>query len=176
MIFLETKLSEVFIIEPIPSIDERGLFVRTWCKKEFAKHGLIAEFVQCNISQNKRSGTVRGMHFQEAPYDEEKLIRCSNGAIYDVLIDLRVQSPTYKQWEAYNLSANNKNMLYVPKGLAHGFQTLEDNTEVFYQMSEYYQPLYAKGVRWDDPAFTIQWPLNIEIISQRDKSFSLFRG
>ena len=158
MIFTETKLKGAFVLEPERQEDERGFFARTFCQKEFEAHGLNPRLVQCNISFNKKKGTLRGMHYQAAPYEEAKLVRCTMGAIYDVIIDLRPQSPTYKQWIAEELSAENRKMLYIPGGFAHGFQTLEDNTEVFYQMSGYYAPEHATGVRWDDPTFGIKWP------------------
>ena len=153
MIFTETKLKGAFIIDLEPIQDERGLFARTWCKKEFEDHGLNPNLVQCNTSFNKKKGTLRGMHYQAAPYEEAKLVRCTMGAIYDVIIDIRQGSKTYMQLFACELTAENRKMLYVPEGFAHGFQTLEDNTEVFYQMSEFYHPDYAKGIRWNDSAF-----------------------
>src|SRR5919199_3217742 len=148
MIFTETKLKGAFLIEPEPRADERGFFARTWCQREFEAHGLRTRWVQCNISFNKKKGTLRGMHYQLAPYAEAKLVRCTRGAIYDVIIDLRYDSPTFKQWQALNLTADNRQMLFIPEGFAHGFQTLDDDTEVFYQMSEFYAPDCAKGVRW----------------------------
>lgn len=176
MIFTETPLKGVFIIDPQRLEDERGFFARTWCEREFAEHKLTAHFVQCNISFNKRKGTLRGLHFQVAPHEEVKLVRCTSGAIYDVIIDLRSDSPTFKCWASFELSAENRRMLYVPNGLAHGFQTLIDNTEVFYQMSEFYSPQFAKGVRWNDMAFGINWPMEPSIISIKDQSYGLFES
>ncbi len=187
MIFTETKLKDAFIIEPERLEDERGFFARTWCKQEFESHGLNQKLVQCNISFNKKKGTLRGMHYQEAPHEEARLVRCTMGAIYDVIIDLRPDSPTYCQWISVVLSAPGSQptsqnsqptahykMLYVPEGFAHGFLTLEDNTEVFYQMSEFYAPEYTKGVRWNDPAFNILWPEDVVEISDRDKQYPDF--
>lgn len=174
MIFIETKLKGAFIIEPEPIEDERGFFARTFCQEEFKAHGLNFRVVQCNISFNKERGTLRGMHYQIAPYQEAKLVRCTRGAIYDVIIDLRPESPTFKQWIAVELTAENRRMLYVPEGFAHGFQTLEDNTEVFYMMSEFYHPECARGVRWNDPAFGIEWAIAVTIISAKDRKYPNF--
>jgi dTDP-4-dehydrorhamnose 3,5-epimerase len=154
--------------------DERGFFARTYCEREFDSHKLYSRFVQCNTSFNKLKGTLRGMHFQEAPHGEVKLIRCTRGAIYDVIIDLRPESATFKKYFAAVLSAENGRMLYVPQRFAHGFQTLEDNTEVFYQMSQFYAPEHARGVRWNDPAFGIEWPEGERIILDRDQSYGDF--
>jgi dTDP-4-dehydrorhamnose 3,5-epimerase len=175
VIFTELKLRGAFVIDPERISDERGFFARTWCSREFVEHGLNPCIAQCNISFNERAGTLRGMHFQLAPYAESKVVRCMLGSIYDVIIDLRPNSSTYKQWEAIELTAFNRRMLYIPEGFAHGFQTLEPASEVFYQMSEFYHPQSASGVRWDDPLFAIQWPLSDErCISEKDKSFALF--
>ena len=180
MIFIETKLKGAFIIEPEPLEDERGFFARTFDQKEFEARGLNPRVVQCNISFNKKKGTLRGMHYQIAPYEEAKLVRCTKGAIYDVILDLRSESPTFKQWIAVELTAYSSQltapyrMLYIPEGFAHGFQTLEDNTEVFYQMSEFYHPECSRGVRWDDPAFGIEWPEDERIISVRDQQYPDF--
>jgi len=171
MIFTETKLKGAFIVDLESIEDERGFFARTWCSKEFKAHGLNPDLVQCNTSFNKKRGTLRGMHYQTAPYEEAKLIRCTMGAIYDVIIDIRKESKTYMQWFACELTAENRKMLYVPEGFAHGFQTLKDDTEVFYQMSTFYYPECAKGIRWDDPAFSIDWPIAKKIISERDMNF-----
>ena len=171
MIFTETELRGAFIIEPEPIRDERGFFARTWCKKEFSGHGLNPNLAQCNTSFNKKRGTLRGMHYQAAPFAEAKLVRCTMGAIYDVIIDIRKESETYLKWFACELTAQNRKMLYVPEGFAHGFQTLEDNTEVFYQMSESYHEEYARGIRWNDPAFSIIWLANVNLISERDSSY-----
>ncbi len=174
MKFVETKLKGAFIIELEGFDDERGFFARTFCQKEFEAHGLSPTLVQCSISFNKKTGSLRGMHYQVAPYEEAKLVRCTRGAIYDVIIDLRPESSTFKQWIAVELTAENHRMLYVPEGSGHGFQTLEDNTEVFYQMSEFYHPECARGVRWDDPAFEIKWPISNRILSDRDCSYPDF--
>jgi len=175
VIFCETKLKGAFIIEPERLEDERGLFARTFCQEEFRAHGLDPRVVQCNISFNRKKGTLRGMHYQIAPYEEAKLVRCTRGALYDVAIDLRPESPTFKQWIAVELTAENRRMLYVPEGFAHGFQTLEDNTEVFYQMSEFYHPECTRGGRWDDPAFGIEWPpVEQRLISPRDQEYPNF--
>ena len=174
MIFVETRLKGAFIIEPERIEDERGFFARTWCQHEFEARGLNARLAQCNISFNTMKGTLRGMHYQIAPHEETKLVRCTMGAIYDVIVDLRPASPTFKQWEAVELTAGNRRMLYIPGGFAHGFQTLGDETEVFYQMSEFYHPGSSRGARWNDPAFGIAWPLTISTISQRDRSYPLY--
>jgi dTDP-4-dehydrorhamnose 3,5-epimerase len=174
MIFQETKLKGAFIIEPERLEDERGFFARTWCKREFKTHGLNPELVQCNISFNKKRGTLRGMHYQVAPCEEVRLVRCTMGAIFDVTIDLRPDSQTFKQWFSVELTVENRKMLYIPEGFAHGFITLEDNTEVFYQMSEFYAPECARGVRWNDPAFNILWPEDVVEISDRDKQYPDF--
>jgi dTDP-4-dehydrorhamnose 3,5-epimerase len=174
LIFTETKLGGAFIIEPERREDDRGFFARTWCQQEFRARGLSTRLVQCNISFNRNKGTLRGMHYQAAPFEEAKLVRCTGGAIYDVIVDLRPQSGTYKQWIAVELSSENRTMLYIPEGFAHGFQTLVDHTEVFYQMSEFYAPAFARGVRWNDPAFGIQWPPDNQIISSRDQQYPGF--
>ena len=176
MIFTETKLKGAFILEPDRLEDDRGFFARSWCQREFAAHSLNPRLVQCSISFSKKKGTLRGMHYQLSPYAETKLVRCTNGSIYDAIIDLRPQSPTFKQCFGLVLTARNHKMLYVPEGFAHGFLTLEDNTEVFYQMSEFYSPEHARGVRWNDPAFGIAWPLNPSIISERDRNYSDFNN
>lgn len=174
MKFIETKLKGAYIIELEPMEDERGFFARSFCQKEFEEHGLNPRIVQCNISYNKKKGTLRGMHYQGVPHEEAKLVSCLRGAIYDVIIDLRPSSTTYCKWFAVELSAQNYKMLYVPEGFAHGFQTLENNTVVFYQMSEFYHPECARGVRWDDKAFGITWPLSVKITSNKDRSLSRF--
>lgn len=174
MIFVETKLKGAFIIEPERKEDERGFFARTWCRQEFEQHGLNSNLAQCSISYNKRKGTIRGMHFQDKPWPEAKLIRCTMGTVYDVVVDLRRDSPTFKQWVAEELSAENRRMLYVPQGFAHGFQTLRNNTEIYYQMSEYHRPEAAGGVRWNDPALGIAWPLSAVVVSERDDRFPDF--
>jgi dTDP-4-dehydrorhamnose 3,5-epimerase len=174
MIFKEITLKGAFMIEPERRHDERGFFARTWCQREFAAKGLPPAWVQCNISFSRQRGTLRGMHYQAAPYEEAKLVRCTMGAIYDVIIDLRHESPTFRQWLALELTADNRRMLFIPQGFAHGFQTLADDSEVFYQMSQFYAPEYARGVRWDDPAFRVSWPAEKRIISERDRSFPDF--
>jgi len=170
MIFTETKLKGSYIIEPERVKDERGFFARTFCREEFKSHSLNPNLVQCNISYNKKKGTLRGMHYQIAPHEEAKLVSCIRGSIYDVIIDVRPDSLTYGQWIAIELTALIK-MLYVPEGFAHGFQSLEDDTLVFYQMSEFYHPESARGIRWDDPIFAIQWPISDKIMSDKDKSY-----
>jgi dTDP-4-dehydrorhamnose 3,5-epimerase len=174
MIFSATALAGAYLIEPERLEDERGFFARTWCVDEFAARGLNPRLVQCSISFNRRKGTLRGMHFQAAPHEEAKLVRCTRGAIYDVIVDLRPDSPTFKRWTAVDLTAENRRMLYVPEGFAHGFQTLEDESEVSYQMSEYYHAASARGVRWDDPAFGIEWPVEERTISARDRHYPDF--
>ncbi len=169
MIFIETPLKGAFVIDIEPLEDERGLFARTWCEEEFRQRGLNPEIKQCNISFNRHRGTLRGMHFQRAPHGEAKLVRCTRGAVHDVIIDLRPGSDSFKQSFAVRLTEQNRTMLYIPEGFAHGFQTLEDNSEVFYQMSAFYEPSVASGVRWNDPAFGIDWPAEeSRIISAKD--------
>jgi dTDP-4-dehydrorhamnose 3,5-epimerase len=174
MIFSETKLPGVFVVEPEKFKDVRGFFTQSWSARAFAAHGLNADMAECNISFNERRGTLRGMHFQHAPYEQAKLVRCTRGAIYDVAIDLRPKSATFMQWVAVELTADSHRMLYVPKGFAHGFQTLQDETEVFYQTSDVYAPEYADGVRWDDPAFGVEWPAAERTIIERDRSYPNF--
>lgn len=174
MIFRETKLSGVFEIHIEPKCDERGFFARSWCQREFESNGLNSKLAQCSISFNARKGTLRGMHYQAAPYPEAKLVRCTKGAIYDVVVDLRPQSSTYKQWIGATLTAENRQMLYVPEHCGHGFLTLEDDTEIFYQISEFYHPELSRGVRWDDPAFSIAWPAAAGQMSERDRTYPNF--
>lgn len=174
MMFHETKLRGAFEIHLDPHADDRGFFARSWCQKEFEAHGLNPKLVQCNISFNTRKGTLRGMHFQAPPHAEAKLVRCTKGAIYDVVVDLRPSSPTYREWVTAVLTATNRRVIYVPEGCGHGFLTLEDETEVFYQMSEFYNPESARGVRWNDPAFQIVWPEKVEVISERDGTYPNF--
>jgi dTDP-4-dehydrorhamnose 3,5-epimerase len=174
MIFKETKLKGAYLIEIEPIEDERGVFARSFCLKEFERYGLNPRIVQCNISYNEKKGTLRGMHYQIPPHEEAKLVRCTMGAIYDVIIDLRPDSATYKQWIAMELAAKNHQMLYVPEGFAHGFETLSDRTEVFYQISEFYHPECARGVRWNDPAFSIEWPFSEIIVSDKDNRWPVF--
>ncbi len=175
MLFHELKLPGVYEILIEPHLDERGFFARAWCQNEFASHRLNSQLAQCNISVTSRKGTVRGMHYQVSPHAEAKLVRCTRGEIYDVVLDLRPQSPKFKEWIAVRLTAGNHNMVYVPEGCAHGFQTLDDDVEVFYQMSEFYHPESARGVRWDDPAFQIAWPEKVEVISERDRTYPDFQ-
>lgn len=175
MQFHETRLSGVFRIDLEPHQDERGFFARSWCQKEFDAHHLNAKLVQCNISFNAQKATLRGMHFQSLPYAETKLVRCTMGAIYDVVIDLRPQSPTFRQWVDITLTAANHLAIYIPEGCAHGFLTLEDKTEVFYQMSEFYNASSSGGVRWDDLAFQISWPIEPVVISERDRTYPDFQ-
>ena len=172
MIFKETNLKGAFVIELEKREDERGFFARTWCKKEFEANGLETGLVQANLSLSRKAGTLRGMHYQAAPYEETKLVKCTNGALYDVIIDLRPNSPTYRQWFAVELTENNYKMLYVPKGFAHGFQTLVDNVAVFYLVTQFYSPSAERCVRWNDPQFGINWPdVNIRTISEKDKNW-----
>ena len=176
MRFTETRLSGAFVIKPEVIEDDRGFFVRTYCSEVFKDHGLCSSIAQCSISFNKHAGTLRGMHYQVPPMAEEKLVRCTMGAVYDVIIDLRPDSDTYREWFSLELSSSNRLMLYVPKGFAHGFLTLEDSTEVFYQISEHYSPDHAKGVRYNDPAFGIKWPLPVVTISDRDREYADFES
>ena len=174
MIFTETKLPGAYVIEVEKREDQRGFFGRTFCREEFEAHGLNSQVVQCNTSFNKRKGTLRGMHFQAVPFAEAKLVRCTSGSIYDVIIDLRPASRTFKQHFAVELSAANHRMLYIPENMAHGFQTLEDDTEVFYQMSQMFSAEHARGVRWNDPAFGVEWPADERIITERDRNYPDF--
>jgi dTDP-4-dehydrorhamnose 3,5-epimerase len=174
MIFTETALKGAYLIEPEEIKDERGFFARTWCRREFEAHGLNPRVAQCNISFNVKKGTLRGMHFQITPHEEAKLVRCTRGAIYDVIVDVRPNSPTITQHVGVTLSAGNRKMLYVPEGCAHGFLTLEDDTEVSYQISEFYAPDHARGYRWNDPAFRIPWPAEVLVISDRDRQYPDF--
>jgi len=176
MIFHPLDLEGAVLVDAEPREDGRGLFARTFCCEEFAALGLCNRFVQCNTSYNARRGTLRGLHFQAAPHEEIKLVRCTQGTILDVIVDLRPASPSFRRWAAVELSAGNRRALYVPAGFAHGFQTLTDAAEVFYQMSEGYVPGLARGVRWDDPAFAISWPVEPPILSERDAAFADFTG
>ena len=171
MIFVETPLRGAYVIEVEKHEDERGFFARSWCAREFAAKGLDPHLVQCNVSFNKRKGTLRGLHYQIPPHGEVKLVRCTKGSLVDVIVDLRKDSPTFLKWFAVELTATNHRMLYIPKLFAHGFQTLEDDTEIFYQMSEFYEPAASKGLRWNDPRLGITWPLDERIISSRDTSY-----
>jgi dTDP-4-dehydrorhamnose 3,5-epimerase len=174
MIFTETKLRGSYQIDLELRTDERGYFARSFCQQEFITHGLKPAIAQSNVSFNKKKGTLRGMHFQISPKAEAKLVRCTRGAIYDVIIDLRPESTTYCSWVSVELTANNHRMLYVPEGFAHGFQTLEDDSEVFYQMFEFYSLEHARGVRWDDPEFRIVWPLPDPVMSDKDRTYPLY--
>jgi len=173
MHFKETKLKGAYIIEPERLEDTRGFFARAWCEKEFEAHGLNSSLVQCNISFNKKRGTLRGMHYQLSPYEEAKLVRCTMGVIFDVIVDLRLDSATYLEWIGVELTADNRKMLYVPEKFAHGYQTLIPNTEVFYQVSQFYSKDFESGVRWNDPSFGIEWPETENIIiSEKDRNWS----
>jgi dTDP-4-dehydrorhamnose 3,5-epimerase len=174
--FAPTPLDGAWIVELEELGDERGFFARSWCQREFAERGLNPRLVQCNVSFNRRRGTLRGMHFQAAPVQEAKLVRCTAGAIHDVIIDLRRESPTYCRWFGVELSARNRRALFVPEGFAHGFQTLVDDAEVLYQMSEFHHPELARGLRWDDRRFAIRWPLADPILSARDRGYADFAG
>jgi len=173
LIINELPLRGAFTIELRPQNDERGLFARTFCAREFRAGGLVDSFVQCNTSWNAQTGTVRGLHYQLPPSGEVKLVRCTAGSLWDVIVDLRPESPTYLQHFGIELSARNRVALYVPEMFAHGYQTLEDDTEIFYQMSEFYSPELSTGLRYDDPKLGLKWPLPISVISERDRSQSL---
>lgn len=175
MIFEETKLRGAHLIKLKELTDDRGFFARSWCQREFEEHGLVARVVQTNLSFNHKKGTLRGMHYQVAPYEETKLVRCTRGAIYDVIVDLRPQSPTYYQWVGAELTDANHHMLFVPEGFAHGFQTLAHGTEVTYQVSQFYTPGAEQGARYDDPAFGISWPLDVKVISDKDAKWPDYR-
>lgn len=171
MNFQEINLDGACIINIEKNPDDRGFFARSWCQKEFEENGIITNFVQSNISLSKFKGTLRGMHYQIAPWQETKLIRCTRGSIYDVIIDLKPDSKTYGRWFGTELSADNYKMLYVPQYFAHGFITLQDNTEVTYQVSEFYQPTAERGIRYNDPLFSIKWPIDVTVISEKDKNW-----
>jgi dTDP-4-dehydrorhamnose 3,5-epimerase len=172
--FTETPIPSAFLIDIEPVEDERGFFARTYDAGELRRRGLESHIEQCSVSYNRRKGTLRGLHYQRSPYGEVKLVRCTRGAVYDVVIDLRPSSPSFRQWLAAELTAQNHRMLYVPEGVAHGFQTLQDDSEVSYQISAPYQQQAAAGVRWNDPAFAIRWPLDVSVISERDRTFPNF--
>ncbi len=174
MKFTETKLKGAFIIDLELRNDDRGGFARTFCAKEFEDHGLKPTVAQCNLSFNYKAGTLRGMHYQVAPACETKLVRCTKGAIYDVIIDMRPESPTYRQHIGVELTAENRRALYVPELFAHGYQALTDEAEVVYQVGEFYTPGYESGLRYDDPAFAIAWPVSVTVISEKDAAWSLF--
>lgn len=175
MNFKQLNLKGAYLITPQRYIDERGFFARVWCKDEFSKHGLEPVIEQCSISFNPRKGTLRGMHYQIPPHEETKLVRCTMGSIYDVIVDLRSDSKTYMNWIGIDLTSSNRNMLYIPKGFAHGFCTMEDNSEILYQMSDKYVPDSAKGFRWNDPAFGIKWPNLNFTLSERDANFTDYK-
>ena len=176
MIFHETAIEGVWVVEPERFEDERGFFARTWDTREFADRGLSGRLVQCSVSYNRRRGTLRGLHYQAAPHEEAKLVRCTAGAVYDVTVDLRPGSTTLCRWVGVELSAQNRLALYVPEGCAHGFLTLADDSEVAYQMSEFHSPDAARGVRYDDPAFAIDWPGDVVVVNERDRSYPDFRA
>jgi dTDP-4-dehydrorhamnose 3,5-epimerase len=176
MRFVATPLDRVWVVEIEPVEDARGFFARTWCAREFAEHGLDPRLAQCSVSWNRTRGTVRGMHFQRPPHEEAKLVRCTRGAIFDVVIDLRPSSPTFRAWFGTELSAAGRRLVYVPEGCAHGFQTLEDDCEVSYQISAEHVQEAADGVRWNDPAFGVRWPLPLGPISDKDAGYADFDG
>jgi dTDP-4-dehydrorhamnose 3,5-epimerase len=169
--FLPTPLTGAYLIELELLEDERGFFARSFCQSEFRAHGLDPVVAQCNVSFNRKRGTLRGLHYQAEPHAEAKLVRCTRGAVWDVIVDLRKGSLTVRQWHAAELTADNRRALYIPAGFAHGFQTLADDTEVLYQMSEFYHPESARGILWDDPALQINWPLSNPTVSERDRSY-----
>jgi dTDP-4-dehydrorhamnose 3,5-epimerase len=169
-----TRVAGVFLLDVEPHVDERGSFSRIWCRREFTGAGLDTEVAQASLSFNVRKGTLRGLHFQAPPHEEVKIVRCTRGAIFDVAVDLRAGSPTFKQWVSVELTADNRRALYIPVGCAHGFQTLLPDTEVLYQMSTFHVPSAARGVRWNDPAFGIHWPDDNRVISERDRSYPDF--
>ncbi len=175
MRFRETRIEGAFVIEPERFEDERGFFARTFCAKEFAERGLDPRVSQANVSYNERRGTLRGMHFQRPPHAEAKVVRCTRGAVHDVIVDIRPESPTYLAHFAVRLDEDNRTMLYVPQGCAHGYLTLADQTEVAYMMSEAYSPAHGAGVRYDDPAFGIDWPEPVRVILERDRTYPDFR-
>jgi dTDP-4-dehydrorhamnose 3,5-epimerase len=171
MKFNKTPLNGAYWIDLNFMLDERGFFARSWCQREFAAQGLDTRLSQCNVSYNRKKGTLRGMHYQIPPYAESKLVRCTSGSIFDVIIDVRPDSPTFLKWYGMELSRQNHRMLFIPMGFAHGFLTLEDDTEVFYQMSEFYTPESARGFRWNDELFNVSWPDSAELISEKDRNY-----
>jgi dTDP-4-dehydrorhamnose 3,5-epimerase len=173
MIFTETPLPGAFLVEVSPLADERGFFARTYCTEEFAAQGLMCEWRQCSVSLNTRKGTLRGLHYQKAPHEEHKLVRCTAGAVFDVIVDVRANSSTYRRWFGLQLTAANHRSLFIPPGFAHGFITLSDDAEVYYMISVPYAPEHQAGYRWDDPAFDIRWPIAPSVISPRDAAFEL---
>jgi dTDP-4-dehydrorhamnose 3,5-epimerase len=173
MLFTKTSLSGAYLVDPERHTDSRGYFARTWCQDEFAQMGLNPHLVQCSTSFNLKAGTLRGMHYQVAPFAETKLVRCTRGAIFDVIVDLRPGSPTYANWLSVELNQENQRAIYIPENFAHGFQTLVDNAEVFYQMSEFYHPECSRGFCWDDPIFQISWPeVDHRTVSEKDQSYA----
>jgi dTDP-4-dehydrorhamnose 3,5-epimerase len=176
LIFTATNLKGAYVVEPERRNDNRGFFARAWCQREFERRGLNPRLVQCNISFNQNKGTWRGMHYQVPPHEEAKLVRCTQGSICDVIVDLRPDSPTFREHLTVTLSAENRRMLYVPENFAHGFITLQENTEVFYQMSAFYSPVCARGFRWNDPSFDIRLPVEVTAISERDRDYPDFRA
>lgn len=176
MIFSPTELNGACRVELKRIEDARGFFARAWCRQEFTEHGLNPDLKQMNVAFSHRRGTLRGMHFQESPHAEAKLVRCTRGALYDVIIDLRPASPTFRRWLGVELTADNRQMLYVPEGCAHGYQTLADETEMYYQTTEFYAPRAARGVRYNDPAFAVKWPLPVAVISEADQQWPDFHG
>ncbi len=175
MKFAPTAIPGAYVVEIEPREDERGFFARGWCQKEFRDHGLSPVVAQCNLSFNRWKGTVRGLHYQLAPHAENKLVRCTAGAVFDVAVDLRPESPAFRRWVGVELSASNRRMFYVPEGCAHGYQTLDDGSEVFYQVSDFYHPESERGVRWNDPAFGIAWPLPPSAVSPKDQGYPDFQ-
>ena len=176
MILTETSLKGAFIVDVTPAVDERGFFARTYCRREFKTRGVDFDAVQCSVSYNRKRGTLRGLHFQSGPSAEAKIVRCTRGAIYDVIVDLRRESSTYKRWIATELSADNRRAVYLPTRFAHGFQTLTDDVEIYYEMSSEYDPAYACGIAWNDPAIGIEWPVAEPILSGRDQAHPPFAG
>lgn len=176
MRFTQTGIAGAWVIDPDPREDSRGRFLRAWCSEEFAKHGLVFSPVQANLGFSVKSGTIRGMHFQEAPAIEAKLVRCTRGAMFDVVLDLRPESASYRKWFGVELTPENARMLFVPERCAHGYQTLKDDTEMYYMTSAFYTPSAARGVRFDDSAFGIEWPLAPTVVSEQDSNWPLFNG
>lgn len=173
MIFTPTRLRGAVVIEPERREDDRGFFARVYCEREFREHGLTPNVSQTNISWNPRRGTLRGMHYQLPPHAEAKLVRCTRGAIFDVIVDLRPGSPTHREWVGVELNEDNRRMLFVPEGFAHGFVTLRDDTEITYQVSEFYTPGAERGLRWDDPGLGIEWPIEPLVVSDKDRGWEL---
>jgi dTDP-4-dehydrorhamnose 3,5-epimerase len=175
MIFGSTRLENALLIDIEPKEDERGFFARTWCRQELATRGLDAEIAQESVSYNRLCGTLRGLHFQRPPHEEVKIVRCGRGAIFDVIVDLRPHSPSYLQWQGFELTAENRRAVYIPKGFAHGFQTLAEQSEITYQISTFYAPESAGGYRYDDAAFRITWPIAVTVISERDLGWPRYK-